>query len=116
AVPVPAQLPPAVRGFAGRGAELARLEAVLAQAQRERSAGPAAVVISAVSGMAGVGKTALAVHWAHRVAPQFPNRQLYVNLRGFDPGGQPAGPAEAVRGFLDALGGPAAGIPGSAPA
>jgi DNA-binding SARP family transcriptional activator len=110
-VPVPAQLPPAVPGFAGRSAELARLDAVLAQAERERSAGAAAVVISAVSGTAGVGKTALAVHWAHRVAPGFPDGQLYVNLRGFDPGGQPAEPAEAVRGFLDALGVPEAGIP-----
>jgi DNA-binding SARP family transcriptional activator/Flp pilus assembly protein TadD len=110
-VPVPAQLPPAVPGFAGRGAELARLDAVLAQAERERSAGSAAVVISAVSGTAGVGKTALAVHWAHRVAPRFPDGQLYVNLRGFDPGGQPAEPAEAVRGFLDALGVPQASIP-----
>ena len=110
-VPVPAQLPPAVPGFAGRGAELARLDAVLAQAERERSAGAAAVVISAVSGTAGVGKTSLAVHWAHRVAPRFPDGQLYVNLRGFDPRGQPAEPAEAVRGFLDALGVPEATIP-----
>ena len=103
-VPVPAQLPPAVPGFAGRAAELARLDAVLAQAERERSAGSAAVVISAVSGTAGVGKTALAVQWAHRVAARFPDGQLYVNLRGFGPGGQPAEPGEAVRGFLDGLG------------
>jgi DNA-binding SARP family transcriptional activator len=108
--PVPAQLPPAVPGFAGRSAELARLDAVLAQAQPERPAG-SAVVISAVSGTAGVGKTTLAVHWAHQVAPQFPDGQLYVNLRGFDPGGQPAAPAEALRGFLDALGVPQTGIP-----
>jgi DNA-binding SARP family transcriptional activator/Flp pilus assembly protein TadD len=110
-MPVPAQLPPAVPGFAGRGAELARLDAMLTQAERERPGEPAAVVISAVSGTAGVGKTALAVHWAHRVAPRFPDGQLYVNLRGFDPGGQPAEPAEAVRGFLDALGVPQASIP-----
>lgn len=115
-VPVPAQLPPAVPGFAGRGAELARLDAVLAQAERERSAGSVAVVISAVSGTAGVGKTSLAVHWAHRVAPRFPDGQLYVNLRGFDPSGRPVEPAEAVRGFLDALGAPEAGIPDGAQA
>jgi DNA-binding SARP family transcriptional activator len=115
-VPVPAQLPPAVPGFAGRSAELARLDAVLAQAERERPAGSAAVVISAVSGTAGVGKTTLAVHWAHQVAPQFPDGQLYVNLRGFDPGGQPAEPAEALRGFLDALGVPQARIPDGVPA
>ncbi len=72
---------------------------------------PAAVVISAVSGTAGVGKTALAVHWAQRVAPRFPDGQFYVNLRGFDPSGQPTEPAEAVRGFLDALAVPQARIP-----
>jgi DNA-binding SARP family transcriptional activator len=110
-VPVPAQLPPAVLGFVGRGAELARLDAVLVQAQREPRGRPAAVVISAVSGTAGVGKTALAVHWAHQVAPRFPDGQLYVNLRGFGPGGRPAEPGEAIRGFLGALGVPAERIP-----
>ena len=116
AVPVPAQLPPAVPGFAGRAAELARLDAALARGERDGAAGPAAVVISAVSGTAGVGKTALAVHWAHQVATQFPDGQLYVNLRGFDPGGQPAAPAEALRGFLDSLGVPEAQIPEGLPA
>src|SRR5262249_19229775 len=48
----------------------------------------------------------LAVYWAHRVAERFPDGQLYVNLRGFDPGGQVMAPAEAVRRFLDALGVP----------
>jgi hypothetical protein len=53
--------------------------------------------------MAGVGKTALAVRWAHEVAPQFGDGQLYVNLRGFDPADAPAAPGEAIRGLLDAL-------------
>ena len=97
---LPAQLPMAVRGFTGRDGELARLAAILASAEGES----AAVVISAVSGMAGVGKTALAVHWARRVERAFPDGQLYVNLRGFDPQGSVVPPTEAVRGFLDALG------------
>jgi hypothetical protein len=69
------------------------------------------VLISAVSGTAGVGKTALAVYWAHRAAPRFPDGQLYVNLRGFDPAGQAVKPTEAVRGFLIGLGVPPQNIP-----
>jgi predicted ATPase len=64
-----------------------------------------------LSGTAGVGKTALAVHWAHRVSAQFPDGQLYVNLRGFDPGETAVEPGDAVRGFLEALGVPAARMP-----
>jgi DNA-binding SARP family transcriptional activator/tetratricopeptide (TPR) repeat protein len=111
-VAVPAQLPLAVPEFAGRAAELASLDALLP----ETAAAAAPVTISAVSGTAGVGKTALAVHWAHRVAHRFPDGQLYVNLRGFDPNGAPLDPAEAVRGFLDALGVPAQRIPAGLPA
>jgi DNA-binding SARP family transcriptional activator/tetratricopeptide (TPR) repeat protein len=99
----PAQLPAATAGFAGRQQALAELDRALA--------GAAAVVISAVSGTAGVGKTALAVHWAHQVADRFPDGQLYVNLRGFAPGGAVLGAGEAVRGFLDGLGVPADRIP-----
>jgi tetratricopeptide (TPR) repeat protein len=69
------------------------------------------VVISAIGGTAGVGKTALALHWAHEVADQFPDGQLHVNLRGFDPSGTPATAAEAIRWLLDALGVPADQIP-----
>lgn len=101
---VPAQLPLAARGFTGRQEEQDRLDGILAAAA-ERSA---AVV---VSGTAGVGKTALAVHWAHRVADRFPDGQLYVNLRGFDPSGAVVTPDQAVGGFLDALGVPAQRVP-----
>jgi DNA-binding SARP family transcriptional activator len=115
-MPVPAQLPSAVPAFAGRGAELASLDSILPAEPRAGSAGPAAVVISAVSGTAGVGKTALAVQWAHRVSARFPDGQLYVNLRGFDPSGPAVEPDEAVRGFLDAFGVPATRIPRGLPA
>jgi DNA-binding SARP family transcriptional activator/tetratricopeptide (TPR) repeat protein len=107
ATAVPAQLPAAVAGFAGRIEQLARLDALFAGAAVQ----PTAVVISAVSGTAGVGKTALAVYWAHRVADWFPDGQLYVNLRGFDPAGQPMPAAQALRGFLEALGVPPERIP-----
>ncbi|WP_232838279.1 AfsR/SARP family transcriptional regulator [Streptomyces geranii] len=97
---IPGQLPMGVRGFTGRDRELARLEEILASAVDQ----PSAVVISAVSGTAGVGKTALAVHWARRAQQAFPDGQLYVNLHGFAPDGPAVSPAEAVRGFLDAFG------------
>ncbi len=108
---VPAQLPLAVPTFTGRAVELGRLDAMLSGADRDRPTEPQAVTISVVSGTAGVGKTALAIHWAHQVASQFPDGQLYVNLRGFDPGGTILEPAEAIRGFLDAFAVPAARIP-----
>jgi DNA-binding SARP family transcriptional activator len=106
---VPRQLPAAVRHFAGRASELKILSELLPEPAAEDA--DDAVVISVIGGTAGIGKTALAVHWAHRVAPRFPDGQLYVNLRGFDPSGTPMAPAEAVRGFLDALGVPARQIP-----
>ncbi len=106
-VAVPRQLPGAVPGFAGRAAELRTLSGLLDQA----AGASGTVVISAIGGTAGIGKTALAVTWAHQVAGRFPDGQLYVNLRGFDPAGSPVAPAEAVRGFLDALDVPAERIP-----
>jgi hypothetical protein len=104
---VPRQLPAAVAHFAGRVGELATLTGLL----RGRAEARGTVVIFAVSGTAGVGKTALAVYWAHRVADRFLDGQLYVNLRGFDPTGQVMDPAEAVRRFLDALHVPPERIP-----
>jgi tetratricopeptide (TPR) repeat protein/transcriptional regulator with XRE-family HTH domain len=95
-----AQLPPDVYPFTGRAEELAKLDALLALPSDR----PTVAVISALSGMAGIGKTSLAVHWARRVSGQFPDGQLYVNLRGFDPSGRVMDPADAIRGFLDALG------------
>lgn len=93
---VPAQLPPATRVFAARAAELAELDALLAE-------DTSAVVISAIAGSPGVGKTTLAVHWAHSLADRYPDGALYTNLRGFDPNGQAASPDEVICGFLEAL-------------
>jgi DNA-binding SARP family transcriptional activator len=104
--PIPAQLPADIAHFTGRAGQL---DALTALAQNAGSA----VVITAIGGTAGIGKTALAVHWAHQAAASFPDGQLYVNLRGFDPGGTPVPPETAVRGFLDALGVPPARIPAS---
>ncbi len=108
---VPAQLPLAVRAFVGRDAELARLDDLLPAGADAAGDRPSTVVISAVSGTAGVGKTTLAVHWAHRIRHRFPDGNLYVNLRGFDPDAAPTEPAEVVRGFLSAFGVPARQVP-----
>jgi DNA-binding SARP family transcriptional activator/Tfp pilus assembly protein PilF len=103
--PVPRQLPAAVPNFAGRQGELRELTRF---SGLPRGAG--AVVISAIGGAAGVGKTALAVHWAHQAAGQFPDGQLYVNLRGYA-SDRPMTAAEALAGFLRALGMAPADIP-----
>ena len=115
---VPRQLPAGVAFFAGREAELKQLDALLGQAGLNGGEdGPGgAVVISAVAGMAGVGKTALAVHWTRQVAGRFPDGQLYVNLRGYDAEGAPVTPEEVTGWFLAALGVPAAQIPADAQA
>jgi tetratricopeptide (TPR) repeat protein/transcriptional regulator with XRE-family HTH domain len=105
---VPRQLPAAVPRFVGRAAELRALTRILDQ---PGTGGPGTVMISAIGGAAGVGKTSLALHWAHQVVGRFGDGQLYVNLRGFGPSGSPVTPAEAIRAFLDALGVPPAQIP-----
>jgi hypothetical protein len=102
---VPRQLPAAAPFFAGRAGELADLTAALAHAD----GGP--MVISAVGGAAGIGKTTLAIRWAHQVRDRFPDGQLYAALRGFDPAGTPAEPADVVTDFLTAFDVPAERIP-----
>ncbi|HEX6353112.1 AfsR/SARP family transcriptional regulator [Actinophytocola sp.] len=97
----PCQLPAPPGSFTGRSGELAYLDTLL------RAESTTAVI----AGTAGVGKTALAVSWAHRAAAAFPDGQLYVNLRGFGPEDAAMSPAEAVRGFLETLGVPPARVP-----
>jgi DNA-binding SARP family transcriptional activator len=93
-VAVPRQLPAAPAPFVGRRDELDRLA----------TSGAGTVVVSAVAGAGGIGKTWLTLHWAHRCAGRFPDGQLFVDLRGFSPEGPPMPAETALRGFLDALG------------
>src|SRR3954466_10225372 len=98
-VPTPQQLPADVSAFTGRDAELAELDRLIGHA-----AG------AVICGTAGVGKTALAVHWAQRSAARFPDGQLYLNLRGYDPG-RPVTAAAALESMLRELGGAGAAVP-----
>ncbi|MFE3032400.1 BTAD domain-containing putative transcriptional regulator [Streptomyces canus] len=102
--PVPAQLPSGLPGFVGRQAQLDQASSLIPEADA-----PSATVV--IGGSAGVGKTAFAVHWARRIAPRFPDGQLYLNLRGFDPVGTPVPPAQALRTLLEALGVPPRELP-----
>jgi tetratricopeptide (TPR) repeat protein len=104
---VPRRLPAVDAHFAGRDAELAKLT--------EAATGGAAVVITAIDGTAGIGKTALAVRWAHSVADRFPDGQLYADLRGFDPSADPADPAEVLATFLGAFGVTGGEVPADLP-
>lgn len=97
----PHELPPDVHAFTDREQQLADMDLLLASTESAPST--AAVVISAVSGTAGVGKTAFATHWAHRVSARFPDGQLYINLRGYGPD-RPVLPTEALGSFLRSLG------------
>jgi tetratricopeptide (TPR) repeat protein/transcriptional regulator with XRE-family HTH domain len=110
AVPVPAQLPAVPRHFTGRAGDLSRLATLLPPAGGSGTRPAGAVVIAAIDGTAGVGKTTLAVVWAHQVRARFPDGQLYVNLRGYAPG-PPVTAAEVLDGFLRALGVPITEIP-----
>lgn len=104
--PVPAQLPADVRGFVNRTADLAHLDARLIG----DIGNPNAASVCVLAGTAGVGKTSTAVRWAHRNRERFPDGQLYVNLRGYDPG-EPVAAKSALEWFLAALGVAATAIP-----
>jgi tetratricopeptide (TPR) repeat protein len=99
-LPVPRQLPAMPSWFAGREDELRRLSDV---ANDDKAAGGQSVVISAVGGAGGIGKTCLGLRWAYQNLERFPDGQLFVDLHGFDPVTSPLSPATAVRGFLDAF-------------
>lgn len=92
----PRQLPPSVIGFSGRDRQLKTLDEQLGRAG-------SGAAIAVVTGAAGVGKTTLAVRWAHHAAGSFPDGQLYIDLRGFTPAGEPVAPLDAVQRFLNAL-------------
>jgi DNA-binding SARP family transcriptional activator len=111
--PVPRQLPVAPRHFAGRAREMQVLSRLLSPPGGDP---PGVMVIAAIGGTAGIGKTALAVHWAHQIADRFPDGQIYINLRGFDPSGKPVDRRDAIRRLLDALQVPAHQIPADADA
>jgi hypothetical protein len=96
----PAQLPPDAPAFAGRRRELALLGSLL----RDAGDTPPAPAIAAIVGMPGVGKTALAVRWAHQVADRFPDGVLYADLGGHGPDGPGMTSSMALCAFLDALG------------
>lgn len=98
---VPHQLPAAPRSFTGRIKELSTLTAAL---ETTAESGGGTVVISAIAGAGGMGKTWLALHWAHEHLDRFPDGQLFVDLRGFSPDSKPMAVEVAVRGFLDAFG------------
>ncbi|WP_203823694.1 AfsR/SARP family transcriptional regulator [Actinoplanes palleronii] len=102
--PVPAQLPAAAAGFTGRAEHLRTLDALLDDAE------PGVLPVVVICGSAGVGKTSLAVRWAHTVRERFPGGQLHVDLRGYATT-PPLRPIEALTGFLTALGLPAERIP-----
>lgn len=95
---VPAQLPPAATGFTGRAGELEWLHRILDDRDAD------AVTVAVVTGPAGVGKSALAVTWGHRVVPRFPDGVLFASLRGFDPASPPVAASDVLTRFLIALG------------
>ncbi|WP_083649706.1 ATP-binding protein [Amycolatopsis sp. CB00013] len=96
--PVPRQLPPVSTYFASRTEEMAAITEAVDRAGEQQA------IVTALAGIGGVGKTTLALRWAHHHLDRFPDGQLFVDLHGFAPTGEPTPPAMVVRGFLDALG------------
>ncbi|MEV8376602.1 tetratricopeptide repeat protein [Kribbella sp. NPDC056861] len=94
--PGPAQLPPDVGTFTGRSSLLAQLTKVL-------DARPQTMPLATIDGVAGVGKTALAIRWAHEVRADFPDGQLYLDLRGYGPDA-PVDSDRALEYLLTSLG------------
>jgi hypothetical protein len=104
---VPRELPPDIASFTGRRHELARLGRVLAATDQAKP-----VAIAAIHGPGGIGKSALAIHAAHRMAERFPDGQLlYVHLQGATSGLSPLDPLEALGRMLRSLGLASAQIP-----
>ncbi|MEU1438835.1 BTAD domain-containing putative transcriptional regulator [Streptomyces sp. NPDC005786] len=103
---VPAQLPVESASFTGRVRELSSLDRML-----DERLGQSPLTMAAISGIGGVGKTALAVHWANQIAARFPDGQLFTDLRGYDEKDDPVSPATTLDRFLRALGVPAPQIP-----
>ncbi|HZE37692.1 MAG TPA: BTAD domain-containing putative transcriptional regulator, partial [Stackebrandtia sp.] len=99
----PEQLPADPTALVGRDDQLSTLDQLLYN-------GRTTAVVSAIDGAGGVGKTALAVHWAHQVRQHFPEGQLYLDLRGYD-AAEPVTPADALATLLHALGQPDSTIP-----
>jgi DNA-binding SARP family transcriptional activator len=106
AAPAPRELPADVAGFTGREQILAELDGLWPGGQPA-----AAAVNSVIAGPAGAGKTALAVHWAHRMADRFPDGQLFIDLHGFTMAAAPVGPGDALERMLRSLGVPGERIP-----
>ncbi|MFT7871254.1 MULTISPECIES: AfsR/SARP family transcriptional regulator [Amycolatopsis] len=102
--PVPRQLPAPPRCFTGRGSELARLDQALIACRPASTRSGTTVVVSAIGGAGGIGKTWLALAWAHQHLERFPDGQLFTDLRGFSLVDAPVTPDAALFGFLTALG------------
>ncbi|MFD0025657.1 BTAD domain-containing putative transcriptional regulator [Streptomyces sp. NPDC058382] len=102
---VPAHLPPSVASFTGRRTELASLDRLLEHLNGS------ALPVGSITGTGGVGKTALAVQWAHQVAARFPDGQLFADMRGYDGEELPRRPGAVLDTFLRALGVPGSQIP-----